>query len=279
MDLLQFTKENPPPVGTPDAKGTPWDAAKHQAKVHPKTLRWLPRSPGRGHAGQTRLPGVDAPQTTPAASAPSSADPAPDTPAGAAEVKTVSAESLLGLPAAPAAASPNADTPLSSAKPAEAPAAAIADVAPQVETGPAADAPAAGKAVALEATPETDAQSIMAIEALEFITGSFTGEHDEARMEKARRAAMQRMLSRWFAQKGWVAVGGVMLLLFVLSYFLETAKKEKTRAKLREMWGRWWKKKPPEKPAEVLAVETVQPAATPPAAASAAPAPRPFFAQ
>lgn len=184
-----------------DAAGVPFDPKRHLPKKHPRTRRWMPRKPSKNTANAT-----DTPQNA-----------APATPQS-----TVPVSQITATPAAPTAPEPTA---WSDAERAE----AAKSTAPQN-----------GEPTA--ATPQTanngsqDAAAEIACEATEFFTGLATGEPAEAEMSAPQRKAMRNALSAYLVSKGWQCVGGVLLTLLTVGYFIATLKKPKTSAKLREWW-------------------------------------------
>jgi hypothetical protein len=231
----------PVPSGTLDKRGVPFDPARHLPKMHPRHGGWLPRPP-KGVAKRKGAATAEAASPSPS----STASPAPSAPNSSPASETAS-------PGATPAAEPSPWTE--------------ADRRETSAPAPAPGEPSAPR-VAAEPTPEADAQANIAAEGLETITGFFTGVPDEARMSAADRAAMARVLARWFQSKGWIAVGGFMVGLMVLSFFMKTAAKTKTREKLREMWRAHKTKEKPAPPAD--APRDVSPGSSAPAPSSEA---------
>ena len=270
MDLLQFTKDNPPPVGTLDKGETPFDPGKHSSRVNPKTLRWMPRSPGRYNKGQSRLPGVDA-ATQPAATA----DAPASTPSGIPPVKEVTADVLLELPKtqpAPKSEAQPGDTaptpPPSPTPPASAP---LPEVGPQTEQkGAETSAPSSPRgsdaSMAHEAAAELSARVVYTL------TGVFIGDHKRATASGDEHKNIRAAFAAFYQYRGVVFVGGVAIALVLLAYVLGDARREEVVSTVKRVFA----KKPKGSPSgPIVDVETTTPA---PAAPAPAPAPADFAA-
>jgi hypothetical protein len=215
MNLLEFNKDNPPPIGTPDAKGTPFDPGKHLPRVNAKTQRWLPRSPGRFNKGQTRLPGVEAATQTP--------PPAADAP----PVAEVTASDLIDLPTTPAAA-PKADiAPGSPPPPQQTPppaAAPVPEVGPQDEK----TAPGAGAEAPRGADAKASAAHAgkLAARATYAVTGAMIRDHKAAKPTPDEHTALVNTWTAFFEFRGVALVGVFAVGAAVLCYLLEDGRRE-----------------------------------------------------
>ena len=248
MDLLQFTKENPPPVGTLDKGGTPFDPGKHAARVNKNTLRWIPRSPGRYNKGQSRFPGVDA-ATAPGAPA----DAPASVPSGMPPVKEVSADALLDLPTvapAPKGDAAPSPTPPPSASP------ALPEVGPQADAttaGPSAEAPRGGDAKASAAHAGK-----LAARATYAVTGALIRDHKAAKPAADEHTALANTWTAFFEFRGVAFVGVFAVGAAVLCYLLEDGRREPFVEFVKGLFS-----KKPEKRAEPSAAPVTTPNAKP----------------
>jgi hypothetical protein len=273
MNLLEFSKENPPAVGTADGKGTPFDGGRHLPRVHAKTLRWLPRSPGRGNKGQTRLQGVDSTAQRSAQPAPIDAPRPPDLP----PVQEVSAEEILQLPPAAAPSKASDATPGPAQGPASAPAPGpLPEVKPAADTGAAAEpgssssspepAPARG-----DTTMAHDAAAELTTRVVYTLTGVAIKDHKRATATGEEHKNIRAAVSAFYAHRGVVFVGSVALALVFVAYALGDARREEVINTIKRVFARK-PKAGPGASGPVVDVETAPPPPPPPPA----PAPSAF---
>ncbi len=237
-------------AGTPDAKGTPYDAAKHVPRMNPKTGRWMPRSPGRFAKRPAAAP----------AGAPTPAE-APR-PAELPPVTEVTADALVELPAArtaPPLAEVKPGAPAAEASPENPPtSASIPEVGP--DAGPAGADPARGA----DARASAAHAGKLAARATYAVTGAVIRDHKAAKPTPAEHTALADTWTAFFEFRGVALVGVFAVGAAVLCYLLEDGRREPFVDFVKGLF-----RKKPERRAEPVA-DAPAPATPPPAPASPA---------
>lgn len=274
--------------GSPDNKGTPFDPARHIPRINPKSGRWIPRSPGRGHKGQTRLPGVDSAAPAPATpAAPAPAAPAPSAGEALPPAREVTADALIDLPdAKPAAPAPGAAPAAAPTAPAPLP-----EIGPGETLPPAGSAPAPGEPVRVtieppgltpprptgggaDVTMNHEAAGELAARTTYALTGALIGDHKKATACGREHDSLKMAFASFFQYRGVMFVGSVALGLVLLAYVLGEARKEEILTTFKKFFAG---KKAEPGPAPIVTPPPASPAAQPAAAPKAATPPRPFI--
>jgi|GEM_PF-4019306 len=195
-------------AGTLDAKGTPYDPAKHVPRMNSRTGRWMPRSPGRFAKRPAAAPA--------AAEAPRPVDLPP--------VTEVTADALVELPAArtaPPIAEVKPGAPAAEASPETPPASAsIPDVGP--DSGPAGADPAR----TADARASAAHAGKLAARATYAVTGAVIRDHKAAKPTPAEHTALADTWTAFFEFRGVALVGVFAVGAAVLCYLLEDGRRE-----------------------------------------------------
>jgi hypothetical protein len=248
MNLRDYSKTNPPPVGTLDRKGRAFDPAKHHPRVS-QWDTWIPR--GKPFGGPGREPAAPAPAPTLGESAAVETSAAP----------AASPETAAEAPGAAPAASPTPepmprfDDLEKAAGLGETPAAPASPPPPPDATG----------------TPRRDAE--VACKGLYLVTGLLTGAPGEAKPAASLHADLRDTLGAYLESRGIRSVGIVAVAVGLIAYFLDVFSKPESGGKLRE-WIGGGRKAPAAREPVTVEAEPVTPA---PAATAATAAPAPAF--